>query len=147
MKTVAVLGVPGVDSALARIPDWLRTAIPFEQHVGYKSWKVPRRGRPTNWLQWNDGDVRLRICFPNQQGARRTWKLFARFEAPPPSGIWDRPQRYERAKAQWMPAGRDVWGCSYEDLSASLSRLSDIGRALVSDLELSNQYALSRYSS
>lgn len=145
MKIMSVLGVAGVDSRMVSVPDLVLGEAAYEQHIGYKSWKVPRLGRATNWLQWNDGDARLRICFPNQDDAQRTWKLFARFGAPPMSGLWDRPQRYERAKAQWMPAGADVWGCSYEDLNRNVDCLSDVARRLLLDLELSYRYALSHY--
>lgn len=146
MKPLATIGFPVIDDALAHFPEALTAIAPFERRLGYKAWKVPRRGQTTNWLQWNDGSTRLRITFPNSEGKVRTWKLFARFGSEPRwSGLWDKPEEYERKKAQWMPAGPDVWGCSYEALRERLGRLQELEELLKADLELSYRYSVHRY--
>lgn len=139
-------GLADIDAALAGLPDAFTHLVAYEQRLGYKSWKIPRQGRPMNWLQWNDGDIALRIRFPNTAGEPRTWKLFARFGNDfSPSGPWERPQPYERRRAQWMPAGPDVWGCSYEALADSLARGVELAAVLRRDLEQSYRYSVSQY--
>src|SRR6266545_6503245 len=78
------------------------------------------------------GKTPVRIRFPNSQGDLRTWKLFARF-AEAPSSPWDKPESYEYRKAQWMLAGADVWGCSYEALTEYLHRIHELGALLKRD--------------
>jgi hypothetical protein len=142
----AVRGSPDVDSALIGFPERITAGAPYDQRVGYKSWKVPRRGKPLNWMQWNDGHPPTRIAFPNSRGDARTWKLFARFPDDfQPRGPWDRPEPYDRAKDQYMPAGSDVWGCSYEALREYLPRLQELEAVLKEDLAISYRYAIQRY--
>jgi hypothetical protein len=60
---------------------------------------------------------------------------------------WDKPERYERKKAQWMLAGDDVWGVSYEAMQEWLR--TAIGRQLieqlVKDLRISYAYSYEHY--
>lgn len=142
----AVRGQPDVDSALIGFLERVTAGAPYDQRVGYKSWKVPRRGKPLNWMQWNDGHPATRIAFPNSRGDAKTWKLFARFPDDfQPRGPWDRPEPYDAAKDQYMPAGSDVWGCSYESLRTYLPRLGELEEALRADLAASYSYAVRRY--
>lgn len=144
-KTVAALGLPEVDAALARLPEAFALIAPFEQRVGYKAWKVPGKTR-TSWMQWNDGDARLPICFPDQHGEVKTWKLFARFaDGVRLRGPWERPAEYERKKAQWMLAGPDVWGLSYEAVQEFLHHVEDLESVLRDDICESYRYACERY--
>lgn len=137
-------GYPEIDDALAGIPETLTSIAPYQRPLGYKCWKIP--GRDRNWLQWNDGGTLLPITFPNRRGKVRTWKLFARFGTEVQlRGPWDRPERYERKKNQWMPAGPDVWGCSYESLRAYLDRVDELQALLRQDLELAYRYSIQRY--
>lgn len=135
-----------VDESLAQLPDVLsRAGLIFTQRKGYKAGKLRSR---KNWCELVDGDVPIRICFPNMEGEKKTWKLFARFEdsAPPPQP-WDRPQQYERKKAQWMPAGDDVWAVAYEDLAKWTDKATskEIVHILARDLQRSFSYATGRY--
>lgn len=138
-------GVPDIDAALAHFPEAFTAIAPYGQHLGYKSWKIPRQGRPMNWLQWNDGGRSLPIRFANSKGEMRTWKLFARF-APETQrrGPWDRPEAWDRDH-KFMPSGPDVWGCSYEDLRIYLAKVRGLEELLREDLELSYRYAIQRY--
>lgn len=133
-----------VDACLARLPQLLANrGLTLEQRVGYKAGKLPS-GR--NWCQLVDGDVPLRVSFPNREGKMKTWKLFARF-AQALGSPWDRPEPYERKKAQWMPAGDDVWGIAYEDLMVWASQVTcDVAlQRLVNDLLASFHYSCVRY--
>lgn len=154
-----VRGCPPVDAALANFPheleDALARAFPKVMGIagyqrrptGYKCWKVPgQQRRVENWLQWNDGDKKMRIEFPNGQGEMRRWKLFARFDDEPhPGPLWDRPKPYDVNTDQIMPGGADVWGCSYEALTEHLPRLQELRETLKGDLVRSCRYALQRY--
>jgi hypothetical protein len=146
MKPIATIGSPDVDHLLAQFPEALIEDIgPYERRVGYKCWKVP--GQARNWLQWNNGDTPLPIRFENSQGEVRTWKLFARFGGgPQPRGPWDKPEEYEREKDQWMLAGPDVWGCSYEGLREYLDSLQALEELLKESLKLSHRYSIQRYA-
>ena len=143
-NVLATLGLAQVDDALATFPETFAKIAPYEQHVGYKSWKVP--GRRANWLQWNDGDVALRINFPDRAGHMRTWKLFARFaDGSHPRGPWGRPEQYVRKRAQWMLAGANVWGLTYESLSAFLDRVPELEELLRADVADSYRYSVGPY--
>lgn len=135
-----------VDKLLNELPSLLLQAgLTLKQKVGYKAGKLFRN---KNWCQLVDGDVLLRVCFPNIQGEVKTWKLFARFDSlRPPSGPWDKPERYERKKAQWMIAGDDVWGLSYEDIRdwANKTTAYIILERLAKDLQASFAYSRQRY--
>ena len=98
-----------VDRSLTELPRLLfQAGLTLKQKFGYKAGKL---SRTRNWCQFVDGDVQIRVCFPNTRGEVKIWKLFARFDSlRPPSRPWDKPERYERKKAQWMIAGDDVWG-------------------------------------
>jgi len=142
---VATVGVPGVDNALAKFPEALRgMGVTLEQHDGYKCSKVTTR---RNWMQWNDGTRPLRIRFCNDQGKMRTWKLFARFgNEPQPSSPWEKPKEYTRQKAQWMPSGSDVWGCSYQALQVYLNESpKQLVKLLKKDLVRSHKYSSKQY--
>jgi hypothetical protein len=144
-KVLATVRLTHVDDALATLPETFARIAPYEQHVGYKSWKVPGRRR-ANWLQWNDGDVPLRINFPDRAGHMRTWKLFARFaDGTHPRGPWERPEQYLRNKAQWMLAGTDVWGLTYESLRVYLGRLPELEELLRAEVEDSYRHSVRRY--
>lgn len=144
----SVAGIRDIDAALFDFPERVTGGLPFDQRVGYKSWKVPRKGKRVNWMQWNDGDPAIRIAFPNRRGELRTWKMFARFPDDfEPRGPWERPEPYDRAKDQYMPAGRhqDAWGCTYESLRPYLSKLRELEEALLADLTVSYRYSVGRY--
>jgi hypothetical protein len=144
IQTLVASGFPDIDDALAALPDALATIAPYEQHVGYKAWKAPGKRR-ANWMQWNDGDVPLRINFPNQAGEMRTWKVFARFASGARiRGPWERPGEYERSRAQWMLSGSDVWGVTYESLGAYLARLPELEELLREDVAEAFRYAAGR---
>ena len=135
-----------VDECLAQLTALLsKKGLTLEQRVGYKAGKLPG-GR--NWCQLVDGDVALRVQFPNRHGQLKTWKVFARFDAKQaPSEPWDRPQEYERVKAQWMPAGPDVWGIAYDDIKGWAEQFicAQLLQRLVADLEISFKYARRHY--
>jgi hypothetical protein len=140
MKPEASTGIRDIDDQLARLPDQLVTTIGrYEQRVGYKCWKVGSR----NWLQWNDGGTALPIRFDNSRGEERTWKLFARF-AKQPHGPWDKPAAFEQDH-KWMPAGTDVWGCSYEGLREYEGRYAELEALLKDALIASQRYANDHY--
>ncbi len=135
-----------IDDCLALLPGLLLgIGLPLEQRQGYKAGKISGR---RNWCQLVDGDVPLRIRFPNSRGQTKTWKLFARFkESAAPSSPWDRPQRYERKKAQWMLAGDDVWGIAYDDIRrwAEQKTSAELLQRLVGDFQISFDYSRRRY--
>jgi hypothetical protein len=135
-----------IDNFLAGIPCLLSQAgLTFKQKVGYKAGKL---SRTRNWCQIVDGDLQIPICFPNTRGELKMWKLFARFDSTqPPSWPWDKPERYERKKAQWMIAGDDVWGVSYEDIRdrPNKTTATDIIKHLSEDLQTSFAYSRQRY--
>ena len=135
-----------VDDCLTELPCLLLSAqLPLTQKLGYRAGKL---SRTRNWCQFVDGDVQIPVCFPNSRGEVKTWKLFARFDnVQPPSWPWDKPERYERKKAQWMISGDDVWGLSYEDVRDWLrtpARLRILQR-LIKDLQSSFAYSRQRY--
>lgn len=143
--TLLSRGVPDVDAALAHLPDVLAGIARHEQHHGYKAWKIPRQGRPMNWLQWNDGTRSMPIRFANSEGELRTWKLFARFAAGTQlRSPWEKPEPWAR-DYKFMPAGSDVWGCAYEGLLPYLDRTQELAELLREDLELSYRYAIQQY--
>jgi len=135
-----------IDRSLSELPSLLLQAgLTLKQKFGYKAGKL---SRTRNWCQFVDGDVKIRVCFPNTRGEVKTWKLFARFgNVRPPSRPWDKPERYERKKAQWMIAGDDVWRVSYEDLRDWLNTTRDaiILERLTKDLQTSFTYSQQRY--
>ena len=135
-----------IDDCLAELPILLsKRGLELKQKRGYKAGKL---SRTRNWCQFIDGDVPIPVTFPNSQGRVKTWKLFARFGSnEPPSWPWDRPERYERKKAQWMPAGDDVWGIAYEDIRDWAKSATDrqLLERLVSDLLVSFDYSRQRY--
>jgi len=139
---LVVSNMERVDQRLAVIPKLLKErGIALHQRRGYKAGKVDNR----NWCQFNDGDIQLNIQFPNKEGKKKRWKLFARFSHhEPPGELWDRPEEYQREKAQWMPAGKDVWGIAYEDILDSIERKTHTWESIidliVSDLQKSLQY-------
>jgi len=98
-----------IDGCLAQLPALLlERGLVLKQKRGYK---VGKLSATRNWCQLIDGDMPLRVMFPNYQGKVKTWKLFARFNTgQPPSWPWDRPELCQRKKAQWTLAGNDVWG-------------------------------------
>jgi len=135
-----------IDKYLMPLPELLlRRGITLKQKHGYKAGKLYAK---RNWCQLVDGDVQLPVYFPNSQGQVKTWKLFARFDVDqPPLWPWDKPECYERRKAQWMPAGGDVWGMSYEEIKgwASQATSQQILHRLVNDLQVSFDYSVRRY--
>lgn len=135
-----------IDECLASLPGLLlNEGITLKQKLGYKAGKLHRS---RNWCQFVDGDVQIRVCFPNSQGEVKTWKLFARFDTiQPPSWPWDKPERYEYKKAQWMIAGDDVWGVAYEDIKEWAKSASDkqLLARLADDLQVSLTYSRQRY--
>lgn len=135
-----------VDKSLAELPHLLsREGLILKQKMGYKAGKLLSK---RNWCQFVDGDVQIRIQFPNAEGKLKTWKLFARFNnLQPPSQPWDKPERYEYKKAQWMIAGNDVWGITYDDLMEWLNKTTAVAvlERLVKDLQTSFVYSRYRY--
>lgn len=131
-----------IDEALAKLPQLLKgKGFTFVQRKGYKAFKAFPHSR-RNWCQFNDGDVALRIRFPNREGKQKTWKLFARFDpSDPPPKPWDQPEKYQRKKAQWMLGGNDAWGVAYEDIKECAVRLTSeqIIQSLAKDLARSFQ--------
>ena len=135
-------GCPQLDSALEKVPDHLATLFgPYEQRLGYKSWKVS--GRRENWLQWNDGGTLLPVRFGDSKGVAHTWKIFARFGAQP-RRPWLKPAVYAH-DLKWMLGGADVWGCSCESLSQFLRTGADVEAELVRSLESAQSYVVEHY--
>jgi len=119
------------------------------QRKGYKAGKLRPKGRFSNWCQLIDGNLALNTSFPNSQGEEKAWKLFARFDvAEGLSQPWDRPERYNRKKAQWMLGGGDVCGIAYEDIKDLASRTTSqqFLQRLLADLKASFRYSQQRYS-
>lgn len=133
-----------IDTRLASLPRLLlNKGITLKQKRGYKAGKLHRS---RNWCQFVDGDVQIRNCFPNSQGEVKTWKLFARFDTRQP-WPWDKPEKYQYKKAQWMLAGDDVWGVAYEDIKEWAKSSSDkqLFARLADDLQDSFDYSRGRY--
>jgi hypothetical protein len=135
-----------IDECLASLPGLLvNKGITLKQKLGYKAGKLYRS---RNWCQFVDGDVQIRVCLPNSRGEVKTWKLFARFDVvQPPSWPWDKSETYQYKKAQWMIAGDDVWGVSYEDIKEWAKSASDkqLLARLADDLQISLSYSRQRY--
>ena len=135
-----------VDECLAQLPALLlERRITLKQKHGYKAGKL---SRTRNWCQLVNGDVALRVHFPNNRGQVKTWKLFARFDAAQsPRSPWDKPEQYQRKKAQWMISGDDVWGVAYEDIKEYATRHTDrqLPERLADDLVASFTYSRQRY--
>lgn len=135
-----------IDECLASLPGLLlNRGITLKQKYGYKAGKLYRT---RNWCQFVDGDVQIPVRFPNSQGKVKTWKLFARFNAAqPPLWPWDKPERYQYKKAQWMISGEDVWGVAYEDIKEWAKRITSgqLLERLVNDLQVSFDYSRQRY--
>ena len=74
----------------------------------------PRRGK---WCQINDSTYgQGSYASDDEDGKVRYWKLQARFQSPPPSGLWikKKPYIYNRKPREWSLGGTDVWGMSFE---------------------------------
>ncbi len=74
----------------------------------------PRRGKFT---QINDSVYGQKsYASEDENGQVRDWKLQARFQSVPPSGLWikKKPYIYNRKPRDWSLGGDDVWGISYE---------------------------------
>ena len=134
-----------MDECLAGLPQLLENrGLTLEQRVGFKAGKLSPRH---NWCQLVDGDVPIPVRFPNREGKMKTWKLFARFGSDQSLGFpWDRPEPYEYKKAQWMPAGNDVWGIAYEDLKEWASQVTcdEVLQRIANDLLASFHYSCGR---
>lgn len=134
------------DECLASFPRLLlNKGVTLKQKLGYKAGKLTHS---RNWCQLVDGNIPIPVTFPNSQGQKKTWKLFARFSSvKPPAWPWVRPERYVRVKAQWMPAGDDVWGIAYEDLIewGKSATSTEILERLANDLQASLDYSRRRY--
>lgn len=133
-----------IDEGLAALPELLSSkGFLFVQRTGYKAfWHLG-----VKWCQFNDGDVRIPIRFPNTKGETKTWKLFARFDpSKPPPQPWDRPQPYQYKKAQWTMGGDDVWGVAYEDIRkwARQATSEQIVHDLAAELRASFQHSKER---
>jgi len=135
-----------IDNLLIELTTLLaKVGLVLKQKVGYKAGKL---SRTRNWCQLVDGDVSIRTRFPSIEGKVNVWKLFARFNtSQPPMWPWDKPERYERKKAQWMISGEDVWGVSYETMQEWLRTATgrQLIEQLVKDLRISYVYAYNRY--
>lgn len=134
-----------IDEGLAGLPELLSSkGFTFVQRKGYKAfWHLG-----VKWCQFNDGNVPIKIRFPDTIGETKTWKLFARFDhSEPPSRPWSQPERYQYKKAQWMMGGDDVWGVTYEDIKewAGQASSKQVTESIATELEHSFRYMVRHY--